>query len=294
MRLSFFLLLVCAPILLSAQSIEFKQNKAKKLLEKSPFQDEIDGKFPDRILYQDAEVVAVKSFSPQLPKHVLIFPKKRIPTLNDLSIGETSLIAKMVTVAIKLAKQMGIAETGYRLAINTNEDAGQTSFHIHMHLLGGHKTGAMVEQTWRNKTDKPSASFLRDIENIKKTFSQYHNAWLQNNPDSVLFTFAKDAVIMPSGQLPKKGIEELRKFWFPTNGSVTTVTTVTKFDYTIDELKLDLNTAFVRSSAILSYVYENNGEKTSSTNNKQVYSTYLERQADDSWKVVIKMWNSIQ
>jgi histidine triad (HIT) family protein len=276
---------------LLAQSAEFKQRKAKQLTESSPFQAEIDGKFPERILYQDETIMAIKSNSPQLPVHILIFPKKRIATINDLKDDEATLITKMIITAKKLAAEMGIAETGYRLAINTNEDAGQTSFHIHMHLLGGYKTGAMVEQTWRNKGSKPGTSYLKDIENIKKVFSQYYAAWLQNNADSVLFSFTKDAVIMPPGQLPKKGTDEMRKYWFPADESVTTVT---KFDFTIDELKVDLNTAFIRSSSVLSFTYEKDGKKIVSTNKNQVHITYLERQADDSWKVVSKMWGNIQ
>jgi len=93
----------------------------------------------------------------QTPVHFLIVPKKRIPTITDLQDEDAHLIAKMYTVARDLAKKYGIAETGYRLAMNTNEDAGQSVFHIHLHLLGGIKTGLMVDQTFidpRTKKDK--------------------------------------------------------------------------------------------------------------------------------------------
>lgn len=178
MKKTLLCLWVILPILSFAQSAAYKEGKAKQLAEKSPFQDEIDGKFPERILYQDDDVMAVKSFAPQLPVHALIYPKKRIATLNDLSEDDSKIIAKMIFVGKQLAKDLGVSETGYRLTFNTNEDAGQSAFHIHMHLLGGYKTGAIVEQTWRNKSDKPSNSYLKDIENVKKAFGEYYTAWL--------------------------------------------------------------------------------------------------------------------
>lgn len=273
-----------------SQSEAYKQQKAKQLAEKSPFQDEIDGKFPEHILYQDKEVIAFKSNSPQLPVHILIIPKKRIPTLNDVSKNDSKLLGKMVLIAQKLAKDLGISETGYRLVMNTNEDAGQSVFHIHLHLLGGHKTGAMVEQTWRNKGEKPSSSYLKEIENVKKAFGEYYTAWLSNNEEAVLKTFTTDAVIMPQGLLPKKGLDEIRGFWFPEDGSKTTIT---KFDYIIEDLKVDLNTAFVRSSSVLSFEYEKDGQKIVRRDQNQVHTTYMEKQNDGSWKVTCKMWSSL-
>jgi len=273
-----------------AQSEAYKQQKAKQLTEKSPFQDEIDGKFPERILYQDDDVMAVKSFAPQLPVHALIYPKKRIATLNDLSEDDSKIIAKMIFVGKQLAKDLGVSETGYRLTFNTNEDAGQSAFHIHMHLLGGYKTGAMVEQTWRNKSDKPSNSYLKDIEEVKKVFGEYYSAWLKNNEEAVMKTLTKEAVIVPQGLSPKKGMEEIRNFWFPKDGSKTTIT---RFDYKIEDLKVDLNTAFVRSSSVLSFEYEKDGQKIIKNNQNQVHTTYMERQNDGTWKVTCKMWSSV-
>ena len=273
-----------------AQSEAYKQLKAKQLSEKSPFQDEIDGKYPERILYQDNDVMALKSFAPQMPVHVLVIPKKRIATLNDLTKEDERIVGRMVVVAKQLAKDMGIAETGYRLAFNTNEDAGQSAFHIHLHLLGGAKTGAMVDQTWRNRSDKPSSSYLKDIENVKTAFGAYYSAWLQNSEEAVMNTMVANAVIIPAGLSPKKGDAEIRAFWFPKDGSKTTIT---RFDYIIEDLKVDLNSAFVRGIAVLSFDYETEGQKITKTDQKQVHTTFLERQTDGQWKVSCKMWSTV-
>jgi histidine triad (HIT) family protein len=274
-----------------AQSPAYQQKKAQQLSDRSPFQDEIDGKFPDHILYQDDDVIAFNSIAPQMPIHVLIIPKRRIPTINDLTEKDSVLLAKMLFSAQKLAKTMGIAETGYRLSINTNENAGQSVFHIHMHLLGGHKTGAMVEQTWRNRSDKPSPSYLKDIENIKNSFGDYFTAWLKNDTTTILNHFTPNAVIMPQGLKPKQGLFEIRQFWFPKDGSKTIIT---QFDYIIEELKLDLNTAMVRGSSVLSFAYEKDGQKTVKTGQKQMHTTFFERQVDNTWRVSCKMWGNTE
>ena len=75
-----------------------------------------------------------------------MFHKKEIHTINDADNSDIELLGKMMLVAKKLANEKGISETGYRLSINVNEDAGQSVFHIHMHLLGGKKLGPMVTQ----------------------------------------------------------------------------------------------------------------------------------------------------
>ncbi len=82
----------------------------------------------------------------QAPVHFLIVPKKEIYTINDISTDDTLLLGKMFLVAKELAKEKGISETGYRLSMNINEDAGQSVFHLHMHLLGGEKLGPMESQ----------------------------------------------------------------------------------------------------------------------------------------------------
>jgi len=97
----------------------------------------VAGKVPGEILYQDEEVIAFRDINPQSPTHLIIIPKKHIPSLAHLSEAESSLIGDMVNVANQLAKKEGIAEKGYRLAINCGEQGGQLVPHLHMHLLGG-------------------------------------------------------------------------------------------------------------------------------------------------------------
>lgn len=90
-----------------------------------------------RIAYEDEDVVAFHDINPQAPIHVLIVPRRHIPTLNDATESDQVLLGKMILVAQKLAKELGIADEGYRLVFNTNRGAGQSIFHIHLHLLGG-------------------------------------------------------------------------------------------------------------------------------------------------------------
>jgi histidine triad (HIT) family protein len=94
---------------------------------------------PSNILYQDEEVIAFPDINPLAPTHLLIIPKRHIPSLAHLSEAESPLIAHMVNVANQLARKEGIAEKGYRLAINCGEQGGQLVPHLHMHLLGGKK-----------------------------------------------------------------------------------------------------------------------------------------------------------
>jgi len=95
------------------------------------------GKVSAEILYQDEGVIAFRDINPQSPTHLIIIPKKHIPSLAHLSEAESSLIGDMVNVANQLAKKEGISESGYRLVINCGEQGGQLVPHLHMHLLGG-------------------------------------------------------------------------------------------------------------------------------------------------------------
>jgi len=97
------------------------------------------GKIPSDIVYQDKEIVAFRDINPKAPVHILIIPKKHIPSLDQLSPAELPLMGRMAAVARKLAKQEGITETGYRLVVNYGEWGGQVVAHLHMHLLGGRK-----------------------------------------------------------------------------------------------------------------------------------------------------------
>ena len=94
---------------------------------------------PAEIVYEDDEVLAFKDIAPQAPVHILIIPKKEIPTANDIIEEDAPLIGKLFVVAKKLARDFGIADSGYRLVINCNKDAGQAVYHLHLHLLGGRK-----------------------------------------------------------------------------------------------------------------------------------------------------------
>lgn len=94
---------------------------------------------PADIVYEDDEVLAFKDIAPQAPIHILIIPKKEIPTANDIEETDAPLIGKLFVVAKKLARDFGIADSGYRLVINCNKDAGQAVYHLHLHLLGGRK-----------------------------------------------------------------------------------------------------------------------------------------------------------
>ena len=99
----------------------------------------VAGKVPGEILYQDEEVIAFRDINPQSPIHLIIIPKRHIPSLAHLSEAESSLIGDMVNVANQLARREGISESGYRLVINCGEQGGQLVPHLHMHLLGGRK-----------------------------------------------------------------------------------------------------------------------------------------------------------
>ena len=99
---------------------------------------------PLDILYEDDDVIAFKDIAPVAPVHMLVVPKKEIPTINDITDEDALLIGKIYKVIGKLAKKFGIDKDGYRVVSNCNENAGQTVFHIHFHLIGGEKLGTMV------------------------------------------------------------------------------------------------------------------------------------------------------
>ena len=99
----------------------------------------IAGQIPATIVDQNDHVVAFKDITPQAPTHVLVVPRRHIASLNDLSAEDDALVGEMVRTAASIAKQNGHAERGYRTVFNCNADAGQTVFHLHLHLLGGRK-----------------------------------------------------------------------------------------------------------------------------------------------------------
>ena len=97
----------------------------------------IAGQIPGTIVYQDDRVVAFKDINPQAPTHVLVVPKRHIETLNDLTAADDALVGEVVRRAAAIARERGLAAGGFRTVFNTNRDAGQTVFHIHLHLIGG-------------------------------------------------------------------------------------------------------------------------------------------------------------
>lgn len=92
-------------------------------------------------VYEDDEILAFKDINPQAPIHVLIIPKRHIPSVLEVGEDAVGVMGHMIKVAGDIAKGMGIAEKGFRLVMNCNRDAGQAIFHIHLHLLGGRKLG---------------------------------------------------------------------------------------------------------------------------------------------------------
>jgi histidine triad (HIT) family protein len=92
---------------------------------------------PASIVYEDDRLLAFNDINPQAPTHVLLIPKRHIGTLNDLQPGDDGIVGEMVRRAAAIAKERGLDSGGFRTVFNTNRDAGQTVFHIHLHLLGG-------------------------------------------------------------------------------------------------------------------------------------------------------------
>jgi len=101
----------------------------------------VAGAVPATIVHQDDAVIAIRDINPQAPLHLLIIPRRHIGTLNDLASGDDELVGAMTRQAAALAKEHGYSERGYRTIFNTNREAGQTVFHIHLHLLAGRGLG---------------------------------------------------------------------------------------------------------------------------------------------------------
>ncbi len=96
------------------------------------------------LIYEDEEIVAFNDINPQAPIHILVIPKKHIPSVVDLSDEDEALIGKMYTVIRKLAKKYNIEESGFRIIVNCKEDAGQEVPHLHFHILAGKKLGTKI------------------------------------------------------------------------------------------------------------------------------------------------------
>ena len=101
----------------------------------------VSGEISTDFVYKDENVIAFRDINPQAPTHILIIPREHIETLNDIDQSHVELLGAMQLTASYLAKEEGINEKGFRTVFNCNRAAGQTVFHIHLHMLGGRSMG---------------------------------------------------------------------------------------------------------------------------------------------------------
>jgi histidine triad (HIT) family protein len=101
----------------------------------------IDGRVKASIVYRDDAVVAFNDIRPRAPVHILIIPRKHIVSVLDIEPNDNALIGQIFQVAARLAREHGVAESGFRVVVNAGPDAGQSVFHLHYHLLGGRQMG---------------------------------------------------------------------------------------------------------------------------------------------------------
>ncbi len=95
------------------------------------------GMIPTKFIFAGDEIVAFRDINPRAPHHILIIPKKHISTIDDLEVNDSDLVGGMIVKAGDIARELGIAEKGYRLVFNCRSEGGQEVYHIHLHLLGG-------------------------------------------------------------------------------------------------------------------------------------------------------------
>lgn len=101
----------------------------------------LNGEIPADIVYESETALAFRDINPHAPTHVLIIPRQHIATINDIDDKDTAVVGSLFIAARDVAKQEGVAEAGYRVSMNCNAAAGQTVFHLHLHLLGGRQMG---------------------------------------------------------------------------------------------------------------------------------------------------------
>ncbi len=99
----------------------------------------IDGRAPARIVHQDDRVIVIEDINPQAPVHLLVIPRRHVATLNDLTDADDALVGELIRRAAIVAKARGIADSGYRTVFNCNRGAGQSVYHLHLHVLGGRR-----------------------------------------------------------------------------------------------------------------------------------------------------------
>ncbi len=96
-----------------------------------------EGKLPADFVFKDGDVFAIRDAHPIAPTHILVIPRKHVPTLADLGAGDQAIVSRIMATAVEVAKKVSLSERGYRLVWNCRADGGQTVDHIHLHLLGG-------------------------------------------------------------------------------------------------------------------------------------------------------------
>ena len=112
--------------------------------EETLFTKIINHQIPADIVYQDDDVTVFKDIAPRAPHHLLIVPNKPIPTINDVTEADQMVLGKLFLTAAKLAKELGVADDGYRVLVNCNQHGGQEVYHLHMHFFAGEPLGPML------------------------------------------------------------------------------------------------------------------------------------------------------
>lgn len=101
----------------------------------------VAGEIPAQKIYEDDHAIAFRDLNPQAPTHVLLIPRQHLASLNDATNDHHAMLGHLLCMAPQIARQEGIADNGFRTVINTGAEAGQTVFHLHLHLLGGRPLG---------------------------------------------------------------------------------------------------------------------------------------------------------
>ena len=119
--------------------LNFYNKYKEQSMSETIFDKIISREIPSDNVYEDDNYLAFRDINPQAPIHVLIIPKKRISTINDLDENDAYIVGEMIIIAKNIAKDYSIDQDGYRLVFNCNDYGGQTVYHIHLHLIGGRK-----------------------------------------------------------------------------------------------------------------------------------------------------------
>ncbi|TYP78014.1 histidine triad nucleotide-binding protein [Paenibacillus methanolicus] len=104
----------------------------------------VEGSIPSKKVFENERILAFHDIQPAAPVHVLIIPKKHIPTMNDVTGEDDAVMAEIFAASRQIAKELGVDESGYRLINNCNPDSGQIVYHLHFHLVGGRNLGPLL------------------------------------------------------------------------------------------------------------------------------------------------------